>query len=121
MARTGYCEAAVGSTTAGMSGLLTATGTSLPTATTTPAFALPELKNKAGRHFFDPTFIRSAYDIDIVYNMQQKESGPRYVSRIEQMPNERLPGDLFFPPAARRKKKKQIIMEYDFEKFNKKY
>jgi len=110
MARTGCCEAAVGSTTAGMPVLPTATGTSPPIATTTPAFALPELKNKAGRHFFDPTFIQSAYDIYNLSNMQQKESGPRYVSRVERMPTERLPGDLIFPLAAMGKKKKQMMM-----------
>ena len=84
MARTGFCAAAVGSTTAGMSGPLTATGTIPPTATTIPAFAWPELKNSAGWHFFDPTFILPAYDI--IYTMQQKENDPRYASRIEQMP-----------------------------------
>lgn len=73
MARTGFCAAVVGSTTAGMSGLLTATGTSRPTATTIPAFAWPELKTTAGWRFFDPTVILSAYDI-IYYAAKRKRS-----------------------------------------------
>ena len=48
-ARTGYCVAAVGSTSAGLSGLLTAAGRCLPTATTSPAFALPEVKKSRVR------------------------------------------------------------------------
>jgi hypothetical protein len=45
VARTGFYAAAVGSTTAGLSGLLTASGSIPPTATTLPAFAWPEVKN----------------------------------------------------------------------------
>jgi hypothetical protein len=93
MARTGLYAAAVGSTTAGTSGLLTATGTSRPTATTIPAFAFPELDKTAGWRLFDPTVILSAYDM--IYHIQRKEIGPRHVSRIDRMFSESLPGDIF--------------------------
>jgi hypothetical protein len=60
-ARTGCVAAVVGSTTAGMSGPPSVTGTSLPTVTTTPASALPQLEKAAGWPFIDPAFTRSEY------------------------------------------------------------
>lgn len=58
-ARTGCVAAVVGSTTAGTSGRLTVTGTSLPMLTTTSVSASPSSKKAAGGLFIDPAFILS--------------------------------------------------------------
>ena len=54
------CAVVAGTTTAGTSVLLTATGTRPTTATTTSAFVLPEFKEITWKGIFDQTVIQTA-------------------------------------------------------------